>query len=106
MDLLPLPDGLKDLVLSGVSVVVVIYGLLEALKQAGLLVPKYAPLLAIGLGVGCSLANLFFPELTAVVILGIGLGVAASLGYAGFKKNATNAKVSEIERQDYVAKGE
>jgi len=87
-----IPEGLKDLIVAGVSVVAVIYGLLEAVKQAGWLAPKYAPIAAIVIGVICAVANWLCPEPTQVVILGVSLGVAAGIGYAGFKKQAANSK--------------
>ncbi len=93
-----LPDGLKDLIVSGVSVVAVIYGVLEAVKQAGWLPAKFAPVAAIAIGVGCAVANWLCPEPTGVVILGVSLGVAAGLFYAGFKRASDNARDAETER--------
>lgn len=86
-----MPEGLKDLIVNGVSAVAVIYGVLEALKQAKLIKSEYAPLLAIGIGIVCSIAVWLMPQIAGVVLLGAGLGIAASVGYAGLKKAANNA---------------
>ena len=90
-----MPEGLKDLIVNGVSVVAVIYGVIEALKQAGLLRSSIAPLVAIGIGVVCSVANSLFPQATSIVLLGAGLGIMASIGYAGLKKAADNASEAQ-----------
>jgi hypothetical protein len=82
-------EGLTDLIVNGVSAVVVIYGVIEALKQAHLIKNEYAPLLSIGIGVGVAVANSLYPTGTGVVLMGINLGVFASMVYAGFKKRAS-----------------
>jgi hypothetical protein len=81
-------EGLSDLIINGVSAVVVIYGVIEALKQAHLIKNEYAPLLSIGIGVGVSVANALYPNATGVALVGVNLGVFASMVYAGFKKRA------------------
>lgn len=89
--MIELPKGLMDLAISGVSIVVVIYGVIEALKQAGFLKPNLAPLVALGIGAATSIAYALAPGATDVVIRGVAAGVGASLAYAGFKKAASNA---------------
>ncbi|HIE12968.1 MAG TPA: hypothetical protein EYP63_06040 [Desulfotomaculum sp.] len=85
-------EGLKDLVINGISVVVVIYGVLEALKQAGWLKSTLAPVIALAIGLIISSAYALVPEATGVAVRGLSLGIAAGVLYAGVKKNAENAK--------------
>jgi hypothetical protein len=87
-------EGLTDLIVNGVSAVVVIYGVIEALKQAHLLKNEYAPLLSIGIGVGVATANALYPAGTGIVLMGANLGVFASMVYAGFKKRANETSDS------------
>lgn len=87
-----LPAGLQDLIVNGVSVGLVIFAIIEALKQARKLPADFAPLLALGIGVVFSLAQWLAPEPTAVVVRGLGVGAVTSLGYAGIKKAMTNSK--------------
>lgn len=79
-----------DLVINGVSVIAVVYGLIQAAKTLGLS-EKVAPAAAILLGIVASAGYALAPTATEVVIRGAALGVGASIGYAGFKKTATNA---------------
>lgn len=79
-----------DLLINSVSVVAVIYGVIQAAKMLGLN-EKVAPAAAIGVGVFASVGYALFPVAAEVVLRGAALGVAASVGYAGFKKTASNA---------------
>ncbi|MEW6171848.1 MAG: hypothetical protein AB1510_02095 [Bacillota bacterium] len=76
-----------DLVVDGISAVGVIYGTLEACKRARWLPTRYAPISAIAVGVALSIGYAVCPAATATIARGAALGVAASLGYAGMKKN-------------------
>ena len=78
-----------DLVINGFSVVAVIYGVIQAAKMLGLS-DKVAPAAAILAGVVASVGYALVPAAAEVIIRGAALGVAASVGYAGFKKTATN----------------
>lgn len=81
-----MPDGLRDLFMNGVSVVAVIYGTIEALKRPKMIKTKYAPLIAIAMGIACNIAIWLVPKIAEVVLMGAGLGIGASIGYSGFKK--------------------
>ncbi|MEW6048888.1 MAG: hypothetical protein AB1609_20855 [Bacillota bacterium] len=85
-------DGLKDLAIGGVSAAAAIWVLLEALKIAGIVRPRWAPLAAIGMGVAVSVANALWPAATAIVVVGAGLGGIVTWVYAGASKMKENAK--------------
>lgn len=84
-------DGLKDLVIDGISMAVVIYGLLEAVKQTGKLRTEWAPSIALGLGVLFSVAYALIPTATSIVVRGLSIGLGASIAYAGVRKSMANA---------------
>ncbi|MEW6047453.1 MAG: hypothetical protein AB1609_13385 [Bacillota bacterium] len=85
-------EGLKDLAIGGVSAAAAIWVTLEALKVAGWVKRKYAPLVAIGMGVLVSVANALWPAGTAIVVMGVGLGGIVTWVYAGASKMKENAK--------------
>jgi len=87
-----IPAGLQDLLINGVSVGLVIYAIIEALKQARKMTGEWAPLTALGIGVVFSVAQWLAPEPTAVVVRGLGVGAITSLGYAAVKKAMSNSK--------------
>lgn len=85
-----------DLIINGASVIAIIYGLIEALKQAEWLPTKYARLAALFIGMAASVSIGLWPVPMELVVRGLALGVVASTGYAGIKKGAQDTGDSDM----------
>ncbi|MHB9144169.1 MAG: hypothetical protein ACYC5Y_02400 [Symbiobacteriia bacterium] len=85
-------DGIPyDVMVDGVSLVFAIAGLIWAVRFAGLLSDRHAPMLAIALGVVFVGGLYLVPGVLTPIVRGIAAGTVASGGYAGVKKMVTNS---------------
>ena len=85
-----------DLVIYGVSVVVVLMGVVELLKQLGL-PSKYGGITAVGLGIAISVGYSLFADslLFQAVITGLALGLTASGLYSTTKNTLEGVQKKE-----------
>lgn len=80
-----------DIVVGVATLGAAVYGVVQALKFTRKLPDSYAPIASIALAAILYYGHQFLPVVTDPFIEAAAVGAGVSIGFAGFKKVATNA---------------
>lgn len=90
---------LQNFALGAAATVPIIVAIVQACKLTGWVKDKYAPFLAMFVGVGVTmlLSHDFMNDMSNVILMGILFGLASSGLYSGIKTTANAIKIQEQE---------